>query len=123
MGDAVGVFVGVDDEVVFEALAAFVESVCGLESVAKGRFATLWDSRRVVEEMDASDAGRVDTFEFFDAEAIGFVGESAYLLGVFGAGFRPLGCRAAVWVSTAAVAFGALIVTRFITLTHTRASR
>ena len=33
------------------------------------------------------------------------------------------GLRAAVWVSTAAVALGALIVTRFITLTHRRASR
>ena len=32
------------------------------------------------------------------------------------------GLRAAVWVSTAAVALGALIVTRFIALTHRRAS-
>ena len=41
MGDAVGVFVCVDDEVVFEALAAFVGAVCGFEGVAEGCFVAL----------------------------------------------------------------------------------
>ena len=57
MGDAVGVFVGVDDEVVFEALAAFVGAVCGFECVAEGCFVALWGACCVVEDADALDLG------------------------------------------------------------------
>lgn len=57
MGDAVGVFVGVDDEVVFEALVAFVGAVCGFEGVAEGCFVALWGACCVVEDADALDLG------------------------------------------------------------------
>ena len=87
MGDAVGVFVGVDDEVVFEALAAFVCAVCGFECVAEGCFVALWDSCRVVEDADTLDVGRVVAFKFFDAEAVQLVGEGAHTLSAFTVGF------------------------------------
>ena len=87
MGDAVGVFVGVDDEVVFEALAAFVEPVGGFEGVAEGCFVPLWGACCVVEDADALDVGRGVAFEFFDAEAVQLVGEGAHALSAFTVGF------------------------------------
>ena len=87
VGDAVGVFVGVDDEVVFEALAAFVGAVCGFEGVAEGCFVALWGACCVVEDADALDVGRGVAFEFFDAEAVQLVGEGAHALSAFTVGF------------------------------------
>ena len=87
MGDAAGVFVGVDDEGVFEALVAFVGAVCGFEGVAEGCFVALWGACCVVEDADALDVGRVVAFEFFDAEAVQLVGEGAHTLSVFTVGF------------------------------------
>ena len=80
-------FVYVDDEGVFEALAAFVGAVCGFEGVAEVCFVALWGACCVVEDADALDVRRVVAFKFFDAEAVQLLGEGAHTLSAFTVGF------------------------------------